>query len=107
MANILEFNNPSKDDILKIVRELIGEDDGCIVWTHHALEQMEKREISNTQVIRCLQKGVIVEWPCFNAAKGSYKFTVTFTVTHTTAGKEISTAAAVNLKNKIIVITVM
>ena len=100
---VIYLKNPSKEDALRVMREIIAGDDGSIVWTNHSLDQMHDRGISNTQVLNCLEKGTITEWPTFNASKGTWKFTMQ----HTTAGKDIGVAVALSMEDKVIIIIVL
>jgi hypothetical protein len=99
---VIALINPSNNDVLRVMREILSENDGSIIWTFHSMERMQDRGISNTQVLHCLEKGTLSEPPVFSGAKGSWKFTMQ----HVTAGKEVGVAVALNLEDKIIIITV-
>lgn len=99
---VIALINPSNHDVLRVMREIISADDGAIIWTLHSKERMHDRGISNTQVLNCLEKGTLSEPPAFNNAKGNWKFTMQ----HVTAGKEVGVAVALNLEDRVIIITV-
>lgn len=50
----------SDDDALERVRELVAEG-GRIVWSDHAHDRMEERDITTTQVLNVLKRGTVVE----------------------------------------------
>jgi hypothetical protein len=99
---VIALVSPSNNDVLRVMREILSANDGSIIWTFHSLERMQDRGISNTQVLHCLEKGTLAEPPAFNNAKGNWKFTMQ----HVTAGKEVGVAVALNLEDRIIIITV-
>ena len=99
---VIALINPSNNDVLRVMREILSENDGSVIWTFHSVERMRDRGISSTQVLNCLEKGTLSEAPVFNGVKGNWKFTMQ----HTTAGKEVGVAVALNLEDRIIIITV-
>lgn len=63
------FNHPnglprtlSREDAAEKVRELVAEG-GRVVWRPHALERMEERDITSTQIYNVLRRGEVVEDP--------------------------------------------
>ena len=52
---------PSKAEAREMINELI--ELGHVDWDGHALEMMQKRDISTVNVLNCLQKGIITDNP--------------------------------------------
>lgn len=85
---------------LKLLRE-IAADSAQVIFTHHALQRMRQRKVSTSQVLTCLQRGIVAE-PVALDLHGNWKLTVT----HRAAGAELDVAVAIDLPNRAIVITV-
>lgn len=84
------------------MRDILAADGAAIIWTEHSKERMLERDITTTQVIRCLEKGTMCEQHYYDTVKANWKFTVV----HTTAGREVCAVVALNLNDKVLVITV-
>lgn len=84
---------------------LAATDSAKIVIVAHAKQRMVERKINRSQVIACLQKGTISE-PAHLTPYGDWKATVS----HRTAGDNVSVAVAIKAKSDgdyCIVVTVM
>lgn len=62
----------SKDVLEQIVHRL-AMDSANVVFTEHCLERLSEREITNTEALRCLQRGSIVREPIYNATFNTYE----------------------------------
>lgn len=71
-----------------------------VVFTRHALERMRKRRILRTQVLRCLERGRIIEGPAADL-HGNW----TCRVAGLAEGHRLTVAVAVAPPEKVIVIT--
>lgn len=78
----------SKPSAIALIRRLAQ--DSKVGWTEHVKRQMKKRRISSTQVLRCLEKGVITEGPAMDI-KGNW----TCRLQLFTAGETISVVTAI------------
>lgn len=85
---------------LKLLRD-IASDSSRVIFTHHALQRMQQRKVSTTQVLACLQRGIVAE-PVALDLHGNWKLTVT----HRAAGAELDVAVAIDVPRRAIVITV-
>ena len=85
---------------LKVLRE-IAEDSARVIFTKHANLRMRQRKVSPVQVIACLQRGTIGESVTLDM-HGNWKLAVS----HRIAGRDLSVAAAIDLPNRAIIITV-
>lgn len=85
---------------LKLLRE-IAADSARVIFTHHALQRMRQRKVSTSQVLTCLQRGIVAE-PVALDLHGNWKLTVS----HRAAGAELDVAVAIDVPNRAIVITV-
>ena len=85
---------------LKLLRD-IAQDSGRVIFTHHARQRMRQRKITAVQVLACLQRGIVSE-PVAQDVHGNWKLTVSQRV----AGKELNVAAAIDVPNRAIIITV-
>lgn len=86
------------DAALKRIRELASDSRNVFI-TRHAIQRMVEREITRTQVIECLLRGVIGEGPALDPY-GSWKCTLR----RVAAGQELEVVVA--LQGNLIVITV-
>ena len=85
---------------LKLLRE-IAQDSARVILTDHARLRMRQRKVSLTQVLTCLQRGIVSE-PVALDMHGNWKLTVA----HRVAGKDLAVAVAVDVPSRAIVITV-
>ena len=51
----------------------LAKDTARVVFTLHCQERMAQRGVSAIEVLRCLQRGVILRDPVFNQAKQNYQ----------------------------------
>lgn len=79
---------------LEILRA-VSKDSSRVFFTDHADRQMAKRKIGRTQVLRCLQRGRIVENP-FRSLKGSWEMAVEAVA----AGSTVHVACALDKDEK-------
>jgi len=102
-SNVLEMKlNPRR--ALEVVRE-IAKDSGRVVMLPHARKRMSERKISLTQILRCLEKGAVVEGPA-RSANGNWELKLEDCY----AGEVIQVVLALDndkAGNKILVITVI
>jgi len=85
----------------KLLRE-IAQDSGNVVFTDHARKRMKERKFTSTQVLACLQVGMISE-PVALDIHGCWKLTLT----HRVAGNTMEVAVAIDLPKRAIIITVI
>ena len=71
-----------------------------LVWTKHVRERMAARDIVTEQVLTCLEKGRVVDGP-MKDIYGGWKFDLCCR----SAGDELTVAVAVNLEEKVVLIT--
>jgi len=90
----------SAANMQRIVRE-IARDTSRIIVLSHALERAAKRGVSRRQIERCCQLGTIVEGPFANKF-GNWQANF---YRHA-AGGEMTCSVAVDLKNRVLIITV-
>lgn len=86
----------------KIIAEIV-EDSAKVMITKHARQRMRQRQITDTQVIRCIKHGQITEGP-YRAVKGNWQMNLS-TIS---AGDPLTVAIALDKDengNHIIVIT--
>jgi len=91
-------------NFLKRLR-LAATDSANIVIVAHAKQRMVERKINRSQVIACLQKGIVSE-PAHLTPYGDWKATVS----HRSAGDNVSVAVALKARTNgdyCIVVTVM
>ncbi len=85
---------------LKLLRE-IAQDSANVIFTDHARQRMRQRHVTATQIIACLQRGIVSE-PVALDLHGNWKLTVT----HRAAGRDLNVAVAIDVPKRAIVITV-
>ncbi len=85
---------------LKLLRK-IARDSASIIFTAHARQRMRQRYVTPTQIIACLQRGIVSE-PVSLDLHGNWKLTVA----HRAAGWDLNVAVAIDLPKRAIVITV-
>lgn len=90
----------SAANMQRIVRE-IAQDTSRIIVLSHALERAAKRGFGRRQIERCCQLGTIVEGP-FENKFGNWQANF---YRHA-AGEEMTCSVAVDLKNRVLIITV-
>lgn len=90
----------SKPKALALVRELAG-DSGNIIFLPHASMRMKQRRITAKMVLECLLRGVIVEGPVLSL-KGTWELAMQ----RMAAGERLRVALAIDLPNRLIIITV-
>lgn len=101
MAKVVPFKtNPSSDDLMKLIRK-ISEDTGNVILTDHAKNRMGKRHVTFPHILSCLRQGIVTEGP-YKSVQGDWKCNLTRAI----AGIDITASVAVNLEEKIIIVTV-
>lgn len=85
---------------LALVRELAA-DSGNVVFTNHALKRMRQRRVTPKAVIECLLKGVISEGPVLGI-KGTWELAIE----RMGAGRKLRAACAIDLPERLILVTV-
>lgn len=84
------------NDAKKLIAEMV-KDTNLVKFTNHALERMDERGITATQVLKVLERGDFEEVPWYDPIKGDYKFTKTGIA----AGDLITVAGAIIEKDPI------
>lgn len=87
-----------------LVRDVIA-DSGNIVWTSHARQRMEQRDVTDLQVLRVLKRGTVVADPVFGNDRN---WEVTFE--DISAGETIRVAVAIDVDRMghvLVIVTVM
>ena len=90
----------TKAKALALVREL-AKDSGNVVFTDHARKRMRQRQVTPMAVLECLLRGAIVEGPAMGI-KGTWELAVE----RMGAGRRLHVACAIDLPNRLIVVTV-
>lgn len=85
---------------VKLLRDICA-DSANVILTVHASQRMRQRNITLTQVIACLTKGIVHE-PVALDQHGHWKLTME----RRAGGRQIQVAAAIDLPTRAIVITV-
>lgn len=60
------------DEALNQVRELVAEG-GRVVWSRHAQDRMEERDVTATQVLNVLRRGTVAESACWDVSNQNWK----------------------------------
>lgn len=100
--NVIHLADVLNDaNYLKRLKNAIGQ----IIYTNHAIQRMEERDITSVMINRCLLNGCIDE-PAHLDVHGNWKATIS----HITSGERIKVAAVIKDDGKgdmIIVVTVI
>ena len=90
----------SRAKALSLVREL-AKDSGNVVFTDHARKRVRLRQVTPKAVLECLLRVVIVEGPALGI-KGTWELAME----RMGAGRRLHVAVAIDLPNRLIIVTV-
>jgi len=90
---------PNKKEAETIIRKLVAE--GKIEFHGHARKSMKKRKISTLQILRCLEKGKLLEEPFTSLTHKGYETSMDRSV----AGEWIKVVVCLRWTQDLLVIT--
>lgn len=99
--NVVELDL-SPEHARRILNQIVTQSER-VFFTSHAEERMAERQITRTQILRCLEHGTFTEGP-YRDIKGNWKFTLETL----SAGDPLAVVAALDKDNKgnyVVVIT--
>lgn len=84
----------SREDCLAWVRELVA-GGGRVVFSGHAFERMEERDITTAQVFQVLRRGEIIDGPTYSTKYQNWEFLIQADA----GGEEVTVKAAIEIES--------